>query len=114
MLSLYNCYVFNFAKKVKRAKFKTAKITTFHYCKCTMYLSELIQSRYICSHCRPAIVAVDDIMFRKPVEVGSLLFLSSQVTENILLLGYPTLNYDQNMNLLKCTLKYIGDSKRFT
>uniref|UniRef100_A0A8W4FG64 Acyl-CoA thioesterase 9 n=2 Tax=Sus scrofa TaxID=9823 RepID=A0A8W4FG64_PIG len=28
---------------------------------------------------RPFIVAVDDIMFQKPVEVGSLLFLSSQV-----------------------------------
>ncbi|TSK98461.1 Acyl-coenzyme A thioesterase 9, mitochondrial [Bagarius yarrelli] len=29
--------------------------------------------------CRPALVAVDDIMFRKPVEIGSLLLLSSQV-----------------------------------
>ncbi|XP_045711919.1 acyl-coenzyme A thioesterase 9, mitochondrial isoform X2 [Phyllostomus hastatus] len=28
---------------------------------------------------RPFVVAVDDIMFQKPVEVGSLLFLSSQV-----------------------------------
>ncbi|XP_029459265.1 acyl-coenzyme A thioesterase 9, mitochondrial isoform X2 [Rhinatrema bivittatum] len=28
---------------------------------------------------RPYVVAVDDIMFQKPVEVGSLLFLSSQV-----------------------------------
>ncbi|XP_043928226.1 acyl-coenzyme A thioesterase 9, mitochondrial [Protopterus annectens] len=33
---------------------------------------------------RPYVVAVDDIMFRKPVEIGSLLYLSSQVcyTEN--------------------------------
>ncbi|XP_073421912.1 acyl-coenzyme A thioesterase 9, mitochondrial isoform X1 [Dendrobates tinctorius] len=33
---------------------------------------------------RPYIVAVDDIMFQRPVEIGSLLFLSSQVcyTEN--------------------------------
>ncbi|KAI5627440.1 acyl-CoA thioesterase 9, tandem duplicate 1 isoform X1 [Silurus asotus] len=29
--------------------------------------------------CRPMLVAVDDIMFRKPVEIGSLLMLSSQV-----------------------------------
>ncbi|XP_077591648.1 acyl-coenzyme A thioesterase 9, mitochondrial-like [Stigmatopora nigra] len=29
--------------------------------------------------CRPALVAVDDILFRKPVEIGSLLLLSSQV-----------------------------------
>ncbi|KAK3515510.1 hypothetical protein QTP70_024205 [Hemibagrus guttatus] len=29
--------------------------------------------------CRPVLVAVDDIMFRKPVEIGSLLLLSSQV-----------------------------------
>ncbi|CAH2319386.1 Hypothetical predicted protein [Pelobates cultripes] len=28
---------------------------------------------------RPYIVAVDDIMFQKPVEIGSLLFLSAQV-----------------------------------
>lgn len=28
---------------------------------------------------RPYVVTVDDIMFQKPVEVGSLLFLSSQV-----------------------------------
>lgn len=28
---------------------------------------------------RPFVVAVDDIMFQKPVDVGSLLFLSSQV-----------------------------------
>ncbi|XP_029551706.1 acyl-coenzyme A thioesterase 9, mitochondrial isoform X1 [Salmo trutta] len=29
--------------------------------------------------CRPNLVAVDDILFRKPVEIGSLLLLSSQV-----------------------------------
>ncbi|XP_061661667.1 acyl-coenzyme A thioesterase 9, mitochondrial-like isoform X9 [Syngnathoides biaculeatus] len=29
--------------------------------------------------CRPALVAVDDILFQKPVEIGSLLLLSSQV-----------------------------------
>uniref|UniRef100_A0A671T2D5 Acyl-coenzyme A thioesterase 9, mitochondrial-like n=1 Tax=Sinocyclocheilus anshuiensis TaxID=1608454 RepID=A0A671T2D5_9TELE len=29
--------------------------------------------------CRPTLVAVDDIVFRKPVEIGSLLLLSSQV-----------------------------------
>ncbi|KAK7123726.1 hypothetical protein R3I93_021981 [Phoxinus phoxinus] len=29
--------------------------------------------------CRPTLVAVDDILFRKPVEIGSLLLLSSQV-----------------------------------
>uniref|UniRef100_A0A673HT97 Acyl-CoA thioesterase 9, tandem duplicate 2 n=1 Tax=Sinocyclocheilus rhinocerous TaxID=307959 RepID=A0A673HT97_9TELE len=29
--------------------------------------------------CRPTVVAVDDILFRKPVEIGSLLLLSSQV-----------------------------------
>ncbi|XP_057679854.1 acyl-CoA thioesterase 9, tandem duplicate 1 isoform X2 [Corythoichthys intestinalis] len=29
--------------------------------------------------CRPGLVAVDDILFRKPVEIGSLLLLSSQV-----------------------------------
>ncbi|TRY58833.1 hypothetical protein DNTS_022339 [Danionella cerebrum] len=29
--------------------------------------------------CRPMLVAVDDILFRKPVEIGSLLLLSSQV-----------------------------------
>ncbi|XP_030625788.1 acyl-coenzyme A thioesterase 9, mitochondrial-like [Chanos chanos] len=29
--------------------------------------------------CRPTLVAVDDIMFQKPVEIGSLLLLSSQV-----------------------------------
>uniref|UniRef100_A0AAY4EZL7 HotDog ACOT-type domain-containing protein n=1 Tax=Denticeps clupeoides TaxID=299321 RepID=A0AAY4EZL7_9TELE len=29
--------------------------------------------------CRPSLVAVDDIVFRKPVEIGSLLLLSSQV-----------------------------------
>ncbi|CAL8323222.1 unnamed protein product [Boreogadus saida] len=34
-----------------------------------------------CSYggCRPNLVAVDDIMFQKPVEIGSLLLLSSQV-----------------------------------
>lgn len=31
------------------------------------------------SGCRPSLVAVDDIVFRKPVEIGSLLLLSSQV-----------------------------------
>ncbi|KAK2144553.1 hypothetical protein LSH36_748g02081 [Paralvinella palmiformis] len=31
------------------------------------------------SHSPPTAVAVDDIMFRKPVEVGSLLFMSTQV-----------------------------------
>lgn len=43
----------------------------------------------------PFIVAVDDIMFQKPVEVGSLLFLSSQVgvcdetgKYNLLLFGH--------------------------
>ncbi|XP_051971165.1 acyl-coenzyme A thioesterase 9, mitochondrial-like isoform X2 [Xyrauchen texanus] len=29
--------------------------------------------------CRPTLMAVDDILFRKPVEIGSLLLLSSQV-----------------------------------
>ncbi|CAM4722619.1 unnamed protein product [Leuciscus chuanchicus] len=29
--------------------------------------------------CRPTVVAVDDILFQKPVEIGSLLMLSSQV-----------------------------------
>ncbi|XP_061121335.1 acyl-coenzyme A thioesterase 9, mitochondrial-like isoform X2 [Syngnathus typhle] len=29
--------------------------------------------------CRPSLLAVDDILFRKPVEIGSLLLLSSQV-----------------------------------
>ncbi|CAL9697774.1 unnamed protein product [Knipowitschia caucasica] len=29
--------------------------------------------------CRPSLVAVDDILFQKPVEIGSLLLLSSQV-----------------------------------
>uniref|UniRef100_A0A3Q2QBX5 Acyl-CoA thioesterase 9, tandem duplicate 2 n=1 Tax=Fundulus heteroclitus TaxID=8078 RepID=A0A3Q2QBX5_FUNHE len=29
--------------------------------------------------CRPSLVAVDDILFQKPVEIGSLLMLSSQV-----------------------------------
>ncbi|XP_064413304.1 acyl-CoA thioesterase 9, tandem duplicate 1 isoform X1 [Latimeria chalumnae] len=37
---------------------------------------------------RPYLVAVDDIMFRKPVEVGSLLYLSSQIC-------YTTENYIQ-------------------
>uniref|UniRef100_A0AAX7STX8 HotDog ACOT-type domain-containing protein n=1 Tax=Astatotilapia calliptera TaxID=8154 RepID=A0AAX7STX8_ASTCA len=34
-----------------------------------------------CSYggCRPSLVAVDDILFQKPVEIGSLLMLSSQV-----------------------------------
>ncbi len=32
------------------------------------------------SGCRPTVVAVDDILFRKPVEIGSLLLLSSQVS----------------------------------
>ncbi|CAF92613.1 unnamed protein product, partial [Tetraodon nigroviridis] len=34
-----------------------------------------------CSYggCRPSLVAVDDILFQKPVEIGSLLLLSSQV-----------------------------------
>lgn len=32
-----------------------------------------------CSGCRPTLVAVDDILFQKPVEIGSLLMLSSQV-----------------------------------
>ncbi|XP_028289830.1 acyl-coenzyme A thioesterase 9, mitochondrial isoform X2 [Gouania willdenowi] len=31
------------------------------------------------SGCRPSLVAVDDILFQKPVEIGSLLMLSSQV-----------------------------------
>ncbi|XP_013381228.1 acyl-coenzyme A thioesterase 9, mitochondrial isoform X2 [Lingula anatina] len=31
------------------------------------------------SHTRPRVIAVDDIMFQAPVEVGSLLYLSSQV-----------------------------------
>ncbi len=29
---------------------------------------------------RPSVVCMDDIYFRKPVEVGSLLYLSSQVS----------------------------------
>ncbi|KAG8009651.1 Acyl-coenzyme A thioesterase 10, partial [Nibea albiflora] len=29
--------------------------------------------------CRPSLLAVDDILFQKPVEIGSLLLLSSQV-----------------------------------
>ncbi len=33
------------------------------------------------SGCRPTLVAVDDIVFRKPVEIGSLLLLSSQVSK---------------------------------
>ena len=34
-----------------------------------------------CTHIRsrPCVIAMDDVMFRKPVEVGSLLFLSSQI-----------------------------------
>lgn len=32
-----------------------------------------------CRGCRPSLVAVDDILFQKPVEIGSLLLLSSQV-----------------------------------
>lgn len=32
-----------------------------------------------CRGCRPSLVAVDDILFQKPVEIGSLLMLSSQV-----------------------------------
>jgi len=39
-----------------------------------------------CTHIksRPSVIAMDDVMFRKPVEVGSLLYLSSQIvyTEN--------------------------------
>ena len=39
-----------------------------------------------CTHIksRPTVIAMDDVMFRKPVEVGSLLYLSSQIvyTEN--------------------------------
>uniref|UniRef100_A0A8C6T8X2 Acyl-CoA thioesterase 9, tandem duplicate 2 n=1 Tax=Neogobius melanostomus TaxID=47308 RepID=A0A8C6T8X2_9GOBI len=31
--------------------------------------------------CRPSLVAVDDILFQKPVDIGSLLLLSSQVQE---------------------------------
>ena len=34
---------------------------------------------------RPTIVCMDDINFRKPVEVGSLLYLSSQVSRMKLL-----------------------------
>ncbi|KAH0624739.1 hypothetical protein JD844_032494 [Phrynosoma platyrhinos] len=39
---------------------------------------------YSFGNSRPYVVAVDDIMFQKPVEIGSLLLLSSQVcyTEN--------------------------------
>lgn len=33
-----------------------------------------------CSGCRPNLVAVDDILFQKPVEIGSLLMLSSQAS----------------------------------
>lgn len=34
-----------------------------------------------CTHIksRPSVIAMDDVMFRKPVEVGSLLYLSSQI-----------------------------------
>lgn len=44
--------------------------------------SRLLMRFHCCichSGCRPVLVAVDDIMFRKPVEIGSLLLLSSQV-----------------------------------
>ena len=34
---------------------------------------------YVYGKCRPYIVHVDDILFRKPVEVGSMLYFNSQV-----------------------------------
>ena len=37
----------------------------------------------------------------------------NNVLINIVLHGCPILTYNQNMNLFKCTLKYIGDTKRF-
>lgn len=36
-----------------------------------------------CRGCRPRLVAVDDILFQKPVEIGSLLLLSSQVRTSL-------------------------------
>ena len=35
---------------------------------------------FVCIKSRPTVVCMDDINFRKPVEVGSLLYLSSQVS----------------------------------
>ena len=39
--------------------------------------------------------------------------IKNNVLLNIIIHGCPILNYDQNMNLLESTLKYIGDTKRF-
>lgn len=35
---------------------------------------------HVYGHCRPYVVHVDDIWFRKPVEVGSMLYFNSQIS----------------------------------
>lgn len=45
-------------------------------------LSERVKTD-CCRGCRPNLVAVDDILFQKPVEIGSLLLLSSQVGAHV-------------------------------
>ena len=60
------------------------------------YLSLIFMVHYF-SKTRPHIEVVDDIAFRKPVEVGSLLFLSSQVSW-----------YTSVLNPINISVQYVG------
>ena len=62
------------------------------------------------SKTRPHIEVVDDIAFRKPVEVGSLLFLSSQVSWDTSVL-HPiniSVQYDGILKAMKITIIISG------
>ena len=50
-----------------------------HFNTCADYFIRRPDDSNIFSKTKPGIVAVDDIMFRKSVDVGSMLFLSSEV-----------------------------------
>ena len=54
-------------------------------------------------------------LFNKLKEiVNNLQELSGQTVAEIVLYGSPYLNGNQNLQIFKCTVKYIMDSRRFT
>ena len=76
--------------------------------------SENESTTHLFLHCH-FYIPIRAILFDKLKEiVNNLQELSDQTVTEILLYGSPNLKGKQNLQILKCTIKYIMDSKRFT
>lgn len=71
-------YYMSFSKQWVMHTLKYFQCVLVYVCMYIEYKKN-IATLFSSSGSRPYVVAVDDIMFQRPVELGSLLFLSSQV-----------------------------------